>query len=48
MQNMSTKIYDFLNKEFRSNEAFTHLSFEGGRWTIPDNRLDDFYKLYFE
>lgn len=47
-KNMSTKIYDFLNKEFKSNEAFTHLSFEGGKWTIPDNRLEDFYKLYFK
>jgi P4 family phage/plasmid primase-like protien len=34
--------------KFKSNENLTHLSFEGGKYTIPDKSYDEFYKMYFD
>jgi P4 family phage/plasmid primase-like protien len=35
----------WLNKNFISNENITHTSFMGGKWSIPNDKLNEFYKL---
>lgn len=42
------KLDAFLKSHIRSDDIATHTSFIGGRWHIPDDELDDFYRLYAE
>ena len=30
-----------------ANDQQTHLSFNNGKYNVPDNKLDEFYKRYY-
>jgi len=42
------KLNAFLKSHIRSGDITTHTSFIGGTWHIPDDELDEFYRLYAE
>lgn len=33
--------------QYKSTDEATHLSFVGGKWLIPNDKLDQFYKYYY-
>ena len=43
------KLTDFLNNKYKTNgETYSHLSFKGGKWFIPNDELEDFYIKYYK
>jgi hypothetical protein len=43
------KLIDLLNNKYRtSGDIYSHLSFNGGKWLIPNDELDDFYIKYYK
>ena len=43
-----TDFKTYLNKFSKNSDSFqTHLSLTGGKYNVPDEEYDDFYKTYF-
>ncbi len=42
-------LIDILNNKYRTNgETYSHLSFKGGKWLIPNDELEEFYIKYYK
>jgi P4 family phage/plasmid primase-like protien len=42
-------LIDYLNNKYKTNgDVYSHLSFKGGKWLIPNDELDDFYIKYYK
>jgi P4 family phage/plasmid primase-like protien len=43
------KLIDILNNKYRTDKnIYSHLSFNGGKWYVPNDELEDFYIKYYK
>lgn len=46
---LMVKLVDILNNKYRTDKnIYTHLSFNGGKWYVPDDELEEFYTKYYK